>query len=547
MPSADRLNSAAKTLARGLVGAVSPALLQRIQLARARRIYRREPTRGPRRLLLEPTTGCNHRCIMCWDHSPRLASPTGSRHMPFDRVSALLREMADMGTEEVWLAGRGEPLVHPKAPEMLQLIGSLGMHSIITTNAGRLTEELADKLYDWGLQQLSISIDSGTPETYEKVHAGPPSDRARILALIKHLSSKPCKPRLLVSMVLSQLNFRELPLLVRDAIDAGATGIVIGGMRPVPFDSANLALSDDDWARVRDDLARAGEQARAAGVDLAADNIRGQGAATHPGQIDPTGPTHLTGSWPYAEMACFIGHLFAVVDVDGVIHGCCTCQNRLGSLDASSFSDIWRSRQYQLYRRVLREMPGTGLTPPRCECRHGCGHIPENAQLQRELGFQFFRGAGRGLREARDFATRRDVAEAICRHLDGILPPKTRDYPFADLPATREGDPAVSAVRLLDSSTPRLLDAVSRLRQVGVMSGIGSMDGVSLFEPQRMVAREEFEEILLRALTASGVARDKAEPLIAQSRTGSGHGAEPLAKSDLEPWLTRLSALAPSG
>ncbi|MFB3883204.1 MAG: radical SAM protein [Armatimonadota bacterium] len=506
MSAGDKLKSGAKALARGLVGAVSPALLRKVQLSRARRLYLEEPTRGPRRLLLEPTTGCNHQCIMCWDHSPRLARPTGARHMPFERVDSLLREMARMGTEEVWLAGRGEPLVHPRAPQILELIGSLGMRSIITTNAGRLTEELADRLCDWNLQQLSISIDSGSPETYQQVHGGPPADRARILSLIKRLSTNPRRPRLLVSMVLSHLNFRELLTLVRDAIDAGATGIVIGGMRPVPFDLTGLSLSEEDWAQVRADLAQASELARAAGVDLAADNIR---------------PVEKPRSeaWPYERMACFIGHLFTVIDVDGVVHGCCTCQNRLGSLDDGSFGDIWSSPQYRLYRQVLREMPSTGLTPPRCECRHGCGHIPENEQLQRQFSFRFPPTMAAG-----EFATRLQVAEAVCRHLDSTLPPKSRDFRFADV------------------TEPRELEATGRLRQTGIMSGIGSMDGVSLFEPQRMVAREEFEAILLRALAASGVEGEDARAAVAHSRAGAGHPAEPLRARDLEQWLTQLAA-----
>jgi MoaA/NifB/PqqE/SkfB family radical SAM enzyme len=562
MTPADKLRSGTKTIARGLIGAVSPALLRRLQLARARRIFLHDPARGPRRLLLEPTTGCNHKCVMCWDHSPRLAQPTGARHMPFDRVSSLLREMAEIGAEEVWLAGRGEPLVHPRAPEILQLIGSLGMRSIITTNAGRLTDELADKICDWGLQQLSVSIDSGSPETYQQVHGGPPADRARILAIIRRLAKRAdCKPRLLVSMVLSQLNFRELPALVRDAIDAGATGIVVGGMRPVPFDSTDLALSEDDWARVRDDLAQAAELARKAGIDLATDNIRGPGSgegsgsvnegsgSANPGSafVNPSSPPagKRAAAWPYADMACFIGHLFTVIDVDGVVHGCCTCQNKLGSLEKSSFRDIWWSRQYHLYRRVLREMPSTGLTSPRCECRHGCGHVPENAQLQREFGFRFPAHL-----PPSESATRIEVAGALCRHLGVVLPAKSRDFAFADLPAPRESDRPAPADRLLDYSTPRLLEeieAASRLRQVGIMAGIGSMDGVQLFEPQRMVAREEFEEILLRALIASRIDRDKAHALIAQSRTGTGHPAEPLRKPDLEAWLARLAASLPRG
>ena len=504
---AGRLRSQAKGIARGLVGAVSPALLRRLQLARARRLYLQQPPRGPRRLLLEPTTGCNHKCVMCWDHSPRLAQPTGARHMPFDRVSALLREMAELGTEEVWLAGRGEPLVHPRAADIFQLIGSLGMRSIITTNAGRLTEQLADRLCEWGLQQLSISIDSGAPETYREVHGGQPEDRERALSIIKRLAKRThARPRLLVSMVLSQLNFRELLPLARDAIEAGATGIVVGGMRPVPFDSSDLALSDDDWARVRDDLAQAAEMTRRAGVDLAMDNIR---PVERP----------RAAAWPYEKMACFIGHFFAVIDVDGVVHGCCTCQNRLGSLDESSFRDIWWSRQYQLYRRILREMPSTGLTPPRCECRHGCGHVPENAQLQRELGFTFPASL-----PASEFATRIQVAAALCRHLARLLPARSQDFRFADLAAPGEAE------------------AASRLRQAGIMSGIGSMDGVSLFEPQRMVARGELGDILARTLVASSIDRERAHALIAQSRAGTGHPAEPLRKTDLEGWLARIAA-----
>ena len=506
MSAASRLKSAAKAMARGLVGAISPALLRRIQLGRAQRMYVEEPSRGPQRLLLEPTTGCNHKCLMCWDHSPRLAKPTPAWHMPFERVEALLREMAAMGTEEVWLAGRGEPLVHPKAQNILKLIGDLGMRSIITTNAGVLTEELADRLCEWSLQQLSISIDSGTPETYAEVHAGPPEDRARILKLLKRLSQRTeGKPRLLVSMVLSQPNFRELLDLVRDAIEHGATGVVIGGMRPVPFDSTDLALSDDDWARVRDDLGKAEEMAREAGVDLAADNIR---PAEKP----------RSQSWPYADMACFIGHRFTVIDVHGAVHACCTCQNRLGSLEEASFRQIWSSQPYRLFRKILREMPTTGLTPPRCECRHGCGHLPENAQLQREFGFTFPASL-----PPTQFAARADVAKALCRHLDPVLPPLERDFRFADLDQADE-------------------QAASRLRQVGVMAGTGSMDGVSLFEPQRLVARGEFEDILTRALAASHIDPEKSGSLIAGSRAGAGHPAEPLTKRDMSAWLSRLAS-----
>jgi len=423
--------------------------------------------------------------------------------MPFDRVHSLLHDMAALGTEEVWLAGRGEPLVHPKAKEILKLIGDLGMGSIITTNAGRLTEELADELCEWNLRQLSISIDSGTPETYTKIHGGPPEDRARILQLMKHLSKREHdKPNLLVSMVLSQWNFRELLDFVQDAIDHGATGIFVGGMRPVPFDSTDLALSDDDWEAVRSDLAKARELANAAGIDFTTDSIR---------------PVEMSRSqsWPYADMACFIGHIFTVIDVEGVVHGCCTCQNALGSLDEAPFREIWNSRPYQLFRQVLREMPMRGLTPPRCACRHGCGHIPENAHIQQQFMFEFPSTA-----PPSEFANRAEMAEALCTQLDEILPELERGFDFADI-------------------KPEQSEAASRLRQAGIID-TGSMHGGLLFDPHRLVGRQEFEDILTRALLASDIEFDAASHAIVSSRTGSGHPAEPLRKDDMKRWLETI-------
>jgi len=159
------------------------------------------------------------------------------------------------------------------------------------------------------------------------------------------------------------------------------------------------------------------------------------------------------------------------------------------------------------------------LSPPRCECRHGCGHVAENAAIQKELQLRFEQRTGKS-----EFATRADVAQALCRYLDALLASPEESFEFADV------------------TDELLARSASRLRQVGIMAGIGSMHGVSLFEPQRMVARAEFEAMLRRALVASGMKEEKAEVLIGASRAGpadalTGWAAEPLAKRDMEEWL----------
>jgi hypothetical protein len=159
------------------------------------------------------------------------------------------------------------------------------------------------------------------------------------------------------------------------------------------------------------------------------------------------------------------------------------------------------------------------------------GHEPQLLQqLQRELGFEFPASLPpAGDARPSEFATRAQLAQALCRQLDRVLPARSRDFAFADLTDEQQ------------------LEAASRLRQAGIMSGIGSMDGVSLFEPERMVAREEFEEILLRALVASGVEAELARAAIARSRAGRGHPAEPLRAREMEHWMVRLAAALGEG
>ena len=510
-----------KQIARTVIGAVSPRLLRGMELARRRAYFLREPTRGPQRILLEPTTACNHRCLMCMEHSALSSSPTRAAHMPFEILERLLRDMAALGVDEVWLAGRGEPLVHPRAVEMFELIGSLGMSSQLTTNGQRLHPELAARLSNSGLRQLSVSIDSGNAETYARLHQARAEDRARILGVIKSLSQRKPRPKLLASMVISKPNFPEILAFVRDAIGAGVDAVVIGGMRPVPFDTGELALADEDWARVRADLNTAGEMARLAGVELYPDAIR---PAEKPAGQAP---------WPYQHMACFVGHTFAVIDVQGTVHGCCTCQNRLGSLSGASFPEIWRSRPYRLYRKTLREMPSTGLTPPMCDCRYGCGHIPENAAMQQELELKFGPKIGES-----EFATRLDLVRSLGTAFGEMLTPRapTRSPGQTNVGA-HGGAPTPAEFIDLDRADEQIKRDAGRLRELGVVKGIGSLDGRPVFDPLRMVARTELEEVLARALAVDRIAADKARAIIAESRVGSAAESEPLTKRELGEWV----------
>lgn len=499
--SGSNLSTAAKRLVRRALGAASPGLLQRIDLARAHARYRRDPRQGPKRLLLEPTTSCNYHCLMCTDHSPLLDSHVAAQVMPWEQIERLLRDAAAMGAEEIWLAGRGEPLLHPRITEIVALAASLGMHSMITTNGGRLSEGLADQLCDAGLSQLSVSINSGSPNTYARVHGVPSEERTRILSAMRRVSARPRPPALFASMVILKPNLAELLDFVKDGISAGADALDLLGVRH-PGAFPTLALDEEDWDQVRRDLAPATAMAREAGVELRMSGIPAKGEGTH------AGPSHWT-------LGCFVGYLFLRIEANGNVHGCCSCENRLGSLAETSFAEVWGSRLYRRFRRECRAMPATGLMPASCACDY-CGNAMDNVVAHGELGFRPVRGG----RED-GVATRLDLARIVWRGLGALLP-RDGDAPgYADL--TRE-------------EAGRAWAGVVGLQSAGVMTGApGAPGGLRQFWPCRPVAQAEAAEVLRRCLATLGVPPDRCDELIS-SGAPKTRGLDALLKSELERW-----------
>jgi hypothetical protein len=122
---------------------------------------------------------------------------------------------------------------------------------------------------------------------------------------------------------------------------------------------------------------------------------------------------------------------------------------------------------------------------------------------------------------ANEFATRLDLPRVLSQALGSMLPSANWDAEFADLGAA-------------DDQTRR---GATRLRALGVVKGTGSLDGRPVFDPTRMVARAELEEILTRALGLIGIAPDRAQAIIAESRAANTGETEPLTKRDLAAWV----------
>ena len=73
--------------------------------------------------------------------------------------------------------GLGEPLLHPRFLDMVRLARRRGLRAEVTTNALLLDDELAAGLLEAGLDQLVVSIDGASAETFGRVRSGASLDR----------------------------------------------------------------------------------------------------------------------------------------------------------------------------------------------------------------------------------------------------------------------------------------------------------------------------------------------------------------------------------
>ncbi|MBZ4400925.1 GTP 3',8-cyclase MoaA [Myxococcus sp. AS-1-15] len=116
-------------------------------------------------LRLSITDRCNFRCTYC---SP--ASWGGKKDLldaqELGRIAALF---AALGIRRVRLTG-GEPLIRPDILEVARRISGIPgiQHLAITTNASHL-ESLAAPLREAGVDQLNLSLDTLSPETFRRI------------------------------------------------------------------------------------------------------------------------------------------------------------------------------------------------------------------------------------------------------------------------------------------------------------------------------------------------------------------------------------------
>jgi len=125
----------------------------------------------PENVQIQTVTGCNGRCVFCPNGKTQRKIPMG-RQMNGKLFRSVADQCLALGVRRFTLYLMNEPLLDRKLPERIAYISARinkPQYTKITTHGGLLTEDMARRLLDAGLDKLKISVQSINPETYRHI------------------------------------------------------------------------------------------------------------------------------------------------------------------------------------------------------------------------------------------------------------------------------------------------------------------------------------------------------------------------------------------
>jgi radical SAM protein with 4Fe4S-binding SPASM domain len=311
----------------------------------------------PEELYLETTNRCNLRCRTCPQY---YGMPEESADLTPERVRRILSQFPTV--RRVVLHGIGEPLLNRDLVAIIAAVKRRGAHVLFNTNGLLLRPPFVERLVRSGLDELRVSIDSASPETFRLVRGVNGFDR--IIRNVRRLtetksalaSSTPAVSLWITGM---RMNVIELPALVRIAAEIGVREVYL---QRLVYSQRGLALEGQAL------YGRVGE--RELEAVRAAERLAGQLGVALRGSGEAVPDKLLEGDAASSYRACRRPWSLMYVTANGNVLPCCIAPFTgvdyqsivLGNIFEQSAEEIWNGPRYRAWRTSMIE----GRPPDAC-------------------------------------------------------------------------------------------------------------------------------------------------------------------------------------
>jgi MoaA/NifB/PqqE/SkfB family radical SAM enzyme len=273
--------------------------------------------------------------------------------LTWDRFLAITEQFPRL--RRVVLHGIGEPLLNPELGRMIRHLKARGAYVLFNSNGLLLRGRTAEDLATSGLDELRVSIDGGTPETYRTVRGIDGFDR--ILGNLRRFAALKArrgveKPHVSLWVTGMKTTMRDLPQLVHVAAAHAVREVYL---QRLVFSERGIATSDEAlWGRAGPEEHAAVTEALRLAAELGV-ILRGSGEL---------GPTALVdrpeaGSAPWR--GCYRPWRLMYITAHGTVLPCCIApfttqpyrEIVLGNLEQQTVADVWDGEAYRAWRAAM--------------------------------------------------------------------------------------------------------------------------------------------------------------------------------------------------
>lgn len=346
---------------------------------------------------VDATTRCNLNCLGCKYHSPLMTAGSGKvEPAAQDLDVAMFRDvcasMAGLSGREIAFSGEGEPLLHPRLPELIAIAHGFGCKTMVFSNGTLLDEPMAEKLACSGLDELRVSFWAASEAAFAANYPGRDLrvfrrmvDGLRIMQSVKKRTNS-TRPMLIAHQPVNRHNCNEVDKLADLAIDTGCDAVSFAPFYEWRGKLYSESMTVEDAAALKSRMKALQTRLRSAGlgdnIDLFLLRLAKDG-----------------DSWKITP--CYMPWVHARVKMDGSVLVCNNCDHSLGNLNGQSLREIYRGEGFRAFRRACMSSRGGEAIRESCDCRYCC-YLNVNLTVHRR--FRHFRPLAERLAKRGDVA-----------------------------------------------------------------------------------------------------------------------------------------------
>jgi radical SAM protein with 4Fe4S-binding SPASM domain len=276
----------------------------------------------PISISFEPTTSCNLKCPECPSGLREFTRPRGMLKKDF-----FFRTIDDIYKDILYLIFyfQGEPYLNKNFLEMVSYASSKGLYTATSTNGHFLTDEVAKKTVESGLDRLIISLDGTTQEVYEQYRREGNMEKViegarNIVKWKKELDSK--TPFVFFQFLVVRPNEHQIEDVKKLAKEVGVDEVRFKTAQIYDYenDPNKLIPKNEKFSRYKKNKE---------GKQIAKNKLQ----------------NHCWKLWQAN-----------VITWDGTVVPCCfdkDATHRLGDLKKQSFKEIWQNKNYKQFRNDI--------------------------------------------------------------------------------------------------------------------------------------------------------------------------------------------------